>query len=168
MTLSSTRNTGARSCSRTMLPPPSSPNWLSRMSSAESRNSARTPALRGNGPAATNHACCPISSMCSTTRRFPRFPANLCSAITPSRTKDAHEELVRGGVFGDLDIRSLRGDLIAAGTAPAVEDRSEPVWFSVASPALLFDELQVKRTQAAKQKLPDYPAPALGQATNRP
>ena len=83
-------------------------------------------------------------------------------------TKDAHEELVRGGVFGDLDIRSLRGDLIAAGTAPAVEDRSEPVWFSVASPALLFDELQVKRTQSAKQKLPEYPAPALGQAANQP
>jgi TldD protein len=77
-------------------------------------------------------------------------------------TKDGHEELVRGGVFGDLDVRSLRGDLIAAGTAPAIEDRSEPVWFSVASPALLFDELQVKRTQAAKQKLPEYLAPALG------
>jgi TldD protein len=76
-------------------------------------------------------------------------------------TKDGHEELVRGGVFGDLDVRSLRGDLIAAGTAPAIEDRSEPVWFSVASPALLFDELQVKRTQAAKQKLPEYLAPAL-------
>jgi len=83
-------------------------------------------------------------------------------------TKDAHEELVRGGVFGDLDIRSLRGDLIAAGTAPAVEDRSEPVWYSVASPALLFDELQVKRSQAAKQKLPEYPAPALGAAANQP
>src|ERR1700694_6022378 len=83
-------------------------------------------------------------------------------------TKDAHEELVRGGVFGDLDIRSLRSDLIASGTAPAVEDRSEPVWFSVASPALLFDELQVKRTQAAKQKLPEYPAPALGQAATQP
>jgi TldD protein len=83
-------------------------------------------------------------------------------------TKDAHEELVRGGVFGDLDVRSLRSDLIAAGTAPAVEDRPEPVWFSVASPALLFDELQVKRTQAAKQKLPEYPAPALGTATNKP
>jgi TldD protein len=83
-------------------------------------------------------------------------------------TKDAHEELVRGGVFGDLDVRSLRSDLIAAGTAPAVEDRLEPVWFSVASPALLFDELQVKRTQAAKQKLPEYPAPALGAAANKP
>ena len=83
-------------------------------------------------------------------------------------TNDAHEELVRGGVFGDLDIRSLRGDLIAAGTVPAVEDRSEPVWFSVVSPALLFDELQVKRTQAAKQKLPEYPAPALGHGANQP
>ena len=83
-------------------------------------------------------------------------------------TKDAHEELVRGGVFGDLDIRSLRSDLIATGTAPAVEDRSEPVWYSIASPALLFDELQVKRSQAAKQKLPEYPAPALGASANQP
>jgi TldD protein len=81
-------------------------------------------------------------------------------------TKDGHEELVRGGVFGDLDVRSLRSDLIATGTAPDVDDRSDPVWFSVASPALLFDELQVKRTQAAKQKLPEYPAPALTQAAN--
>jgi hypothetical protein len=83
-------------------------------------------------------------------------------------TKDAHEELVRGAVFGDLDVRSLRNDLVAAGTAPAVEDRSEPVWFSIASPALLFDELQVKRIQSAKQKLPEYPAPALGQGANKP
>src|SRR5208337_2786041 len=83
-------------------------------------------------------------------------------------TEDAHEELVRGGVFGDLDIRSLRSDLIAAGIALAVEDRSEPVWFRVASPALLFDELQVKRTQAAKQKLPEYPAPELSETANQP
>jgi TldD protein len=82
-------------------------------------------------------------------------------------TKDGHEELVRGAVFGDLDVRSLRSDLTATGTAPAVEHRSEPVWFSVASPALLFDELQVKRTQAAKQKLPEYPAPALGEVANQ-
>jgi predicted Zn-dependent protease len=77
--------------------------------------------------------------------------------------KDGREELVRGAVFGDLDIRSLRSDLIAAGTEPAVEDHFEPVAYSVASPALLFDELQVKRSQATKQKLPEYPAPPLGQ-----
>ena len=76
-------------------------------------------------------------------------------------TKDGREELVRGAVFGDLDIRSLRSDLIAAGTALDVEDRIEPVPFSVASPALLFDELQIKRSEATKQKLPEYPAPAL-------
>jgi TldD protein len=80
-------------------------------------------------------------------------------------TKDGHEELVRGGIFGDLDVRSLRSDLIAAGTAPEIENRSDPVLFSVASPALLFDELQVKRTQSAKQKLPEYPAPTLGSSS---
>src|SRR5260370_40964952 len=95
----------------------------------------------------------------------PRLDARLLYRIS---TKDEHEELLRGGVFGALDIRPLRSDLIATGTAPAVEDRSEPVWYSVASPALLFDELQVKRSQAAKQKLPEYPAPALGAAANQP
>jgi TldD protein len=83
-------------------------------------------------------------------------------------TTDGREELVRGGVFGDLDVRSLRSDLLAAGTTPAVENRTDPVWFSVASPALLFDELQVKRTQVAKQKLPEYPAPVIGAAANIP
>ena len=78
--------------------------------------------------------------------------------------KDGHEELVRGGVFGDLDARSLRSDLIAAGTAPALENHLESVPFSVASPALLFDELQVKRTQASKLGLPEYPPPPLSDA----
>jgi len=75
--------------------------------------------------------------------------------------KDGREELVRGAVFGDLDIRSLRSDLIAAGDTLEVENRFEPVAYSVASPALLFDELQVKRSQTTKQKLPEYPAPPL-------
>jgi len=78
-------------------------------------------------------------------------------------TKDGHEELVRGGVFGDLDIRALRSNLIAAGTEPAIEDRPDPVAFSVACPALLFDELEVKRSEATKQKLPVYPPPPLTQ-----
>jgi hypothetical protein len=74
---------------------------------------------------------------------------------------DGHEELLRGGVFGDLDVRSLRSNLLAAGTKPAAEERFDPVAYSVASPALLFDELQVKRSQEQKQKLPEYPAPPL-------
>ena len=83
-------------------------------------------------------------------------------------TKDGHEELVRGAVFGDLDVRSLRSDLIAAGTEPATENRFDLVPFTVASPALLFDELQVKRTQASKQELPEYPAPPLVGAAHQP
>jgi TldD protein len=74
---------------------------------------------------------------------------------------DGHEELVRGAVFGDLDVRALRSDLIAAGTAPDIENHIESVPYSVVSPALLFDELQVKRTPATKQTLPEYPAPPL-------
>ncbi len=79
---------------------------------------------------------------------------------------DGHQELVRGGVFGDLDVRSLRRDLIAAGATPDIETHLESVPYSVVSPALLFDELQVKRTQASKQALPEYPAPPLAAAAH--
>jgi len=79
-------------------------------------------------------------------------------------TSDGHEELVRGAVFGDLDLRSLRGSLIAAGGEPFLENHVESVPFSIASPALLFDELQVKRTPAGKLGLPEYPAPPLSAA----
>ena len=75
---------------------------------------------------------------------------------------------MRGAVFQDLDVRSLRNNLIAAGSAPVVEDRLDPVAFSVASPALLFNELEVKRTQSAKQKLPEYPAPPLSPGVSQP
>ena len=78
--------------------------------------------------------------------------------------KDGHEELVRGAVFGDLDVRSLRGDLIAVGTTPFMENHLESAPFTIASPAFLFDELQVKRTQSSKLELPDYPAPVLSEA----
>jgi hypothetical protein len=32
---------------------------------------------------------------------------------------------------------------------------------TVISPSLLFDELEVKRADTSKDKLPDYPAPPL-------
>ncbi len=78
-------------------------------------------------------------------------------------TSDGHEELVRGVVFGDLDVRSLRGNLIAAGTAPMVENHLESVPFSVASPALLFNELQLRRTPSSKLGLPEYGPPPLSE-----
>jgi TldD protein len=79
---------------------------------------------------------------------------------------DGREELVRGAVFGDLDVRSLRSSLIAAGTAPMVENHLESVPFSVASPALLFDELQLKRTPASKLGLPEYGPPLLSETAS--
>jgi predicted Zn-dependent protease len=74
-------------------------------------------------------------------------------------TSDGHQELVRGAVFGDLDVRALRNNVVAAGKDLDVDERLDPVPQSVVSPALLFDELEVKRGDTAKQKLPDYPPP---------
>ncbi|HYK48159.1 MAG TPA: peptidase U62, partial [Terriglobales bacterium] len=89
----------------------------------------------------------------------PRLTPRLLFRIS---TKDGHKELVRGAVFGDLDTRSLRNNIVAAGKEIDVDDQLDPVPQSVVSPALLFDELQVKRGDTAKQKLPDYPPPDGG------
>jgi TldD protein len=75
--------------------------------------------------------------------------------------KDGHEELVRGAVFNELDIRALRSDLIAVGNDPLVSNRPGATPTTVISPSLLFDELEVKRADTSKDKLPDYPAPPL-------
>ena len=75
--------------------------------------------------------------------------------------KDGHEELVRGAVFSELDVRALRADLSAAGNDPLVSNRSGGISSTVIAPSLLFDELQVKRGDASKDKLPEYPAPPL-------
>jgi TldD protein len=87
----------------------------------------------------------------------PRLTPRLLYRIS---TKDGREELVRGAVFGDLDTRALRNDIVAAGKEFDSEDRLDPIPQSVLSPALLFDELEVKRGDTAKQKLPEYPPPA--------
>jgi predicted Zn-dependent protease len=73
--------------------------------------------------------------------------------------KDGHEELVRGAVFGDLDARALRNDLIAAGSDPRIQNRVQSVPHSIVTPSILFDELEVKRQNVQKSKLPEYPAP---------
>jgi predicted Zn-dependent protease len=75
--------------------------------------------------------------------------------------KDGHEELVRGAVFGDLDARALRNDLVAAGSDPRVENHLLSVPHSIVVPSILFDELEVKRQDIQKSKLPEYPAPPV-------
>ncbi len=76
-------------------------------------------------------------------------------------TKDGHEELVRGASFGDLDIRALRSNLIAAGDTGHVDNHMLSIPHSIIAPALLFDELEVKRDNQNKDKLPEYPAPGV-------
>jgi len=74
---------------------------------------------------------------------------------------DGHEELVRGAVFSELDVRALRSDLIAVGNDPEISNRAGGIATTVISPSLLFDELEVKRADTSKDKLPDYPPPLL-------
>jgi predicted Zn-dependent protease len=75
--------------------------------------------------------------------------------------KDGHEELVRGAVFSELDVRALRNDLSALGNDPLVSNRTGGLPATVISPSLLFDELQVKRADTSRDKLPEYPPPPL-------
>jgi TldD protein len=81
-------------------------------------------------------------------------------------TDDEHEELVRGAIFNELDIRALRSDLVAAGDDPLVSNRTGLPFMTIVSPSVLFDELEVKRADNTKEKLPDYPAPALTAGRN--
>jgi len=74
---------------------------------------------------------------------------------------DGHQELVRGGTFNELDTRALRNNLIAAGNDPEVSNRGGYVPTTVISPSILFDELEIKRTDRKDAKLPEYPAPDL-------
>jgi TldD protein len=81
-------------------------------------------------------------------------------------TSDGHEELVRGAVFNELDIRALRSDLVAAGDDPLVSNRTGVPFMTIVSPSVMFDELEVKRADNTNEKLPDYPAPALTAGRN--
>ena len=75
--------------------------------------------------------------------------------------KDGREELVRGATFGDLDIRSLRSDLIAAGGDAYVDNQIMNIPHSVVSSSILFEELEIKRANKQKDKLPEYPPPVM-------
>lgn len=76
-------------------------------------------------------------------------------------TSDGHMELVRGAVFNQLDTRTLRSDILAAGNDRYVYNRTEPLPSSIVAPSLLFDELEIQRANRPKEKLPQYPAPPL-------
>src|SRR5258707_3336354 len=78
---------------------------------------------------------------------------------------DGHMELVRGAVFKQLDTRALRSDIVAAGNYAYVYNRAEPLPSAIVGPSLLFGELEIQRANRTREKLPQYPAPALSSAT---
>jgi TldD protein len=75
---------------------------------------------------------------------------------------DGTRELVRGAVFDELDNRSLRSDIVAAGNDPYVSNSLGAVPQTTIAPSMLFDDIGVKRATVEQQKLPYYPPPVIG------
>ncbi len=72
---------------------------------------------------------------------------------------DGSRQLVRGAVFDELDNRSLRSSIVAAGGTPFVNNTFGVIPQTTIAPALLFDDIGVKRANEEQQKLPYYPPP---------
>lgn len=75
---------------------------------------------------------------------------------------DGSRQLVRGANFDELDNRSLRSEIIAAGDDPYVNDSLGTLPQTTIVPSLLFGDIGVKRATDEQQKLPYYPPPPIG------
>lgn len=76
---------------------------------------------------------------------------------------DGSRQLVRGAVFDELDNRSLRSSIVAAGGTPYVNNTFGVIPQTTIAPSLLFDDIGVKRANEEQQKLPYYPPPPAGE-----
>ena len=72
---------------------------------------------------------------------------------------DGTRQLVRGAVFDELDNRSLRSDVVAAGDDPYVQQTLAAIPQTTIAPSLLFGDIGVKRATEEQQKLPYYAPP---------
>lgn len=72
---------------------------------------------------------------------------------------DGKRTLVRGAVLDDLDQRALRSGVVAAGKNLWVANYATEIPETVLAPALLFDDVTVKRANETNDKLPYYPPP---------
>ena len=72
---------------------------------------------------------------------------------------DGTRQLVRGAVFDELDNRSLRSDIVAAGDDPVVNNALGALPETNIAPSLLFGDIGVKRATEEQQKLPYYTPP---------
>jgi hypothetical protein len=72
---------------------------------------------------------------------------------------DGKRTLVRGAVFDELDQRSLRSEIVAAGGKSYVAQTMQPLPETTIVPELLFGDIAVKRATQEHAKLPYYPPP---------
>ena len=73
--------------------------------------------------------------------------------------KDGSRLLVRGAVFDELDQRSLRTDILAAGNDEFVSNSLNGAPQTTIAPSILFGEIGVKRAAQEQEKLPYYGPP---------
>ena len=73
---------------------------------------------------------------------------------------DGKRELVRGATLDDLDQRALRSGVIAAGKDPYVANYDGAIPQTILAPAMLFDDVTIRRANEKNDKLPFYPPPA--------
>jgi hypothetical protein len=72
---------------------------------------------------------------------------------------DGKRELVRGATLDDLDQRTLRSGVVAAGKEQFVANYDGAVPETILAPALLFDDVTIRRANEKNEKLPFYPPP---------
>ena len=84
-----------------------------------------------------------------------RLTPRLLYRVSP----DGKRELVRGAVLDDLDQRALRSGILDAGKELWVANYFGDVPETVLAPALLFDDITVRRANEKNDKLPFYPPP---------
>ncbi|MGO9435473.1 MAG: metallopeptidase TldD-related protein [Terracidiphilus sp.] len=91
------------------------------------------------------------------------FVDTLGGALSPRLlyriTPDGKRELVRGARLADLDERALRSSIEAAGKDLWVANYAGEVPETVLAPALLLDDVTIRRANEKNDKLPFYPAP---------
>jgi hypothetical protein len=80
---------------------------------------------------------------------------------------DGSRQLVRGAVFDELDNRSLRSGIIAAGDDEFVDNSLGSVPATTIAPSLLFEDIGVKRATTEQQKLPYYDPPSLSATSGK-
>ena len=144
------------------------------------------PASNGHGRAAPAMAARPSSSVLIVTAKQPLSKAELNRRLLAMAKDQGHDvysvetlggpflprvlylvhpdgtrQLVRGAAFNELDNRSLRSDIVAAGNDPYVSESLSAVPTTTIVPSLLFDDVGIKRATEKQEKLPYYPPPPL-------